>query len=139
MSAEDLCLVETGLPDVATYLALRQAGGLSKFTHRAAAEGLGGTLYGVVVKDRGEIVGMGRLVGDGGCFVQLVDVVVLPGYQGRGLGKRIMEALMHYVESTLPRTVWVSLMADVPADRLYEQFGFQHTAPVTVGMSYRKE
>lgn len=139
MDVGETCRIEPGIPDVRTYLALRMAGGLSRFAPEAAVEGLGGTLFGVLVKDGFETVGMGRLVGDGGCFVQVVDIVVLPSYQGRGLGRGIMAALMDHIHETLPRTVYVSLMADVPADRLYAEFGFQHTSPATVGMALKRE
>jgi len=33
---------------------------------------------------------MGRVVGDGGCFHQVVDIAVLPRHQGKEVGKRIM-------------------------------------------------
>lgn len=138
MDTGETCRIEIGIPDVRTYMALRLAGGMSRFEPEAAIEGLGGTLYGVLVKDGTETVGMGRLVGDGGCFVQVVDIVVLPNYQRRGLGRGIMRALMDYVHDALPPSVYVSLMADVPADGLYEQFGFKHTAPATVGMAMKK-
>ena len=80
---------------------------------------------------------MGRVVGDGGCFLQIVDIVVAPRYQGKGLGKQIMFALMERAKSDLPETAFLSLLADVPADRLYAQFGFVETAPASLGMSYR--
>ncbi|MBL1410020.1 GNAT family N-acetyltransferase [Sphingobacterium sp. C459-1T] len=37
-----------------------------------------------------EVVGMGRLVGDGGCHCQIVDVCVLPEHEKKDLGKLIM-------------------------------------------------
>ena len=131
-------MIVSGIPDVETFLALRRAVNMDPFTHEAAMEGLGGTLFGVVASDGPEVVGMGRLIGDGGCFVQVVDIMVLPAYQGRGLGKQIVGALMEFVETSLPSSVYVSLMADVPADDLYAQFGFRHTAPETVGMALKK-
>jgi len=91
----------------------------------------------VLVKYKNSVVGMGRIIGDGGCFFQIVDIVVEPEHQGRGLGKLIMSELMEFANRELPETAFVSLMADVPADRLYEQFGFVTTAPRSVGMSLR--
>ncbi|MES0884678.1 GNAT family N-acetyltransferase [Roseibium sp. SCP14] len=124
-------------PGPEIYLQLRTEGGLSSYSIEAAEIGLKNSLYCVMVFDGEEPVGMGRLVGDGGCFVQVTDIVVLPGYQGQGLGKRIMAALTDYIETRLPATAYVSLIADVPANRLYEQFGFKETAPRSVGMSRR--
>jgi ribosomal protein S18 acetylase RimI-like enzyme len=80
---------------------------------------------------------MGRLIGDGGCFFQVVDIAVEPQHQGRGLGKAIMSAIMNYVNIELPSSAYVSLIADVPANKLYEQFGFNETAPRSLGMAYR--
>jgi ribosomal protein S18 acetylase RimI-like enzyme len=125
------------IPSPEIYLQLRTEGGLSSYAMEAAETGLRNSLYSVMVFDGEKPVGMGRLVGDGGCFVQVTDIVVLPDYQGQGLGKRIMAALTDYIETRLPPTAYVSLIADVPANRLYEQFGFKETAPRSVGMSRR--
>ena len=118
------------------YLRLRAAAGLSPFPREAAELALPNTLFAVVIEDEGRAIGMGRLIGDGGCFFQIVDIAVDPAYQGRGLGKRIMAALMAHV-ATLPKGAYVSLIADTPADRLYAQFGFAPTAPRSLGMAFR--
>ena len=59
----------------------------------AAAIGLPNSLYAVQVFDGANVVGMGRVIGDGGLFFQVVDIAVLPAYQGQGLGKQIMAAI----------------------------------------------
>ncbi len=118
------------------YLRLRAAAGLSRFSRAAAECALPRTLFAVVIEDAGRAIGMGRLIGDGGCFFQIVDIAVDPDHQGRGLGKRIMAALMDHV-ATLPKGAYVSLIADTPADRLYAQLGFVPTAPRSVGMAFR--
>jgi len=124
-------------PTVTEYLELRAAAGLSLFSVEAASKGLAGTVFGVVVEQEDRVVGMGRLVGDGGCFFQIVDIAVNPSYQGQGLGKTIMRELMEFVTGHLPASAYVSLIADVPANRLYEKFGFVETAPRSLGMARR--
>ena len=99
--------------------------------------GLQGTVFSVVVLHEAIAIGMGRLIGDGGCFFQIVDIAVDPRHQGKGLGKAIMSRLMAYVNESLPSSAYVSLIADVPANRLYEQYGFKETAPTSLGMAYR--
>lgn len=125
------------VPDVDIYLQLRTNGGLSGYDRNAAEIGLKNSLFSVLLLDEGTPIGMGRLIGDGGCFVQVTDIVVLPAYQSLGLGKRIMAALTEFIETRLPPTTYVSLIADVPANKLYEQFGFRETAPASIGMSRR--
>ncbi len=82
---------------------------------------------------------MGRVIGDGGCFYQVCDIAVLPEHQGRGLGKRIMQAISDYIDSEVPESAYVSLIADGKAQDLYAQFGFVHTAPASVGMALRRK
>lgn len=122
------------IPDTDTFLLLRKNAGLSGYDREAADLGLKNSLFGVVLFDGDRPVGMGRLVGDGGLAVQVTDIAVLPAYQGRGLGKTIMAALTDFIETELPASVYVSLIADLPADRLYAQFGFRETAPASIGM-----
>lgn len=126
------------IPDAATYCRLRSASGLSPKTAEAAARGLPNSVFAVQVLQGDEIVGMGRIIGDGGCFYQVVDIAVLPAHQGRGLGKLIMREIMRYVEEQVPASAYVSLIADGQAQNLYAQFGFTHTAPKSVGMAMKR-
>lgn len=124
-------------PTLAEYLRLREVAGLSAFSPEAADAGLRGTIFAVVLMQGDTAIGMGRLIGDGGCFFQVVDIAVDPAHQGRGLGKAIMAALKDHIDHALPRSAYVSLIADVPANRLYEHFGFRETAPRSLGMAHR--
>ena len=45
------------------------------------------------VWDSGELIGAGRAITDGVRYSVIFDVVLLPEYQGRGIGKQIMEFL----------------------------------------------
>jgi ribosomal protein S18 acetylase RimI-like enzyme len=127
------------VPDVEYYCLLRMVAGLSAKSAEAAALGLPNTIYGVSVIYNDETVGMGRLIGDGGCFFQIVDIAVAPEHQGNGLGRRIMAALMRYVNEHAPPTASVTLLADGNAYRLYEAFGFEDCEPASRGMIYRKK
>lgn len=124
-------------PGVEDYLRLRAIAGLSGFSGAAAEAGLKNTIFGVSIFRGGQPIAMGRIIGDGGCFFQVVDIAVDPAHQGKGLGRRIMAALTEHIETALPEGAYVSLIADRPADRLYEQFGFAATAPASIGMARR--
>jgi GNAT superfamily N-acetyltransferase len=123
------------IPSADTYRHLRAASGLSAKTEAAAAAGLPNSCFAVQVLCEGEPVGMGRVIGDGGCFYQVVDIAVLPAHQGQGLGKRIMQAISDYLRDHAPTSAYVSLIADGHAHRLYAQYGFALTAPASVGMA----
>ncbi|MDE7133011.1 MAG: GNAT family N-acetyltransferase, partial [Lachnospiraceae bacterium] len=74
----------------------------------------------------GKVVGMGRLVGDGAMYWYLQEIVVLPEYQGKGIGKSIVNRLIEYIKSTaIPGTIIdVGLTAVKGKEPFYEQFGF---------------
>ncbi|WP_031077522.1 GNAT family N-acetyltransferase [Streptomyces sp. NRRL WC-3742] len=127
--------IRVGVPDVATFRGLRTGSGMTDRPAEAVAAGLANTWYGVTVHHpEAGVVGMGRVVGDGGTVYQIADVCVLPEHQGRGLGGRIMAALVGALEERAVPGAYVSLIADGPADRLYARHGFVPTAPHSIGM-----
>ena len=138
MSAAAPYTTRLAIPAVATYQQLRIAAGLSAKTAEAAAKGLPNSLFAVQVLLGDDVVGMGRIIGDDGCFYQVVDIAVLPAHQGKGLGKLIMREIMRYIDSEVPPSAYVSLIADGQAQDLYAQFGFRHTAPASVGMALKR-
>ena len=138
MSAALPYITRLAIPAIATYQHLRVAAGMSAKTAEAAAKGLPNSLFAVQVLLGDEVVGMGRIIGDGGCFFQVVDIAVLPAHQGKGLGKLIMREIMQFIETEVPQSAYVSLIADGQAQDLYAQFGFRHTAPASVGMALKR-
>ncbi len=126
------------IPSVKDYIRIRLAAGLSEKTEEAATTGLKNSLFSVVVFDGSDPVGIGRVVGDGGCFFEIVDIAVLPAHQKRGLGQRIMEALMGYIRKHAPKSAYVSLIADHYTPAFYEKFGFKRAElPKSAGMYLR--
>ncbi|MER6945979.1 GNAT family N-acetyltransferase [Nonomuraea sp. NPDC000554] len=129
--------LRAGTPSVEVYRHLRVASGLSDKSAEAATLGLAGGWYAVTAYQDDQPIGMGRITGDGGTAFQIVDICVLPEHQGRGIGKRIMEALMAELRERAPATAYVSLIADGDARHLYAKYGFAETAPDSVGMALR--
>lgn len=74
------------IPRNAEYRALRKAAGLSEMSEEGATAGLPASWCSVCVRHEGELIGMGRVVGDGGLFLFVVDIAVTPVWQGRGWG-----------------------------------------------------
>ena len=100
--------------------------------------GLKNSLFAVTAFHEDEPVGIGRVVGDGGCFFEMVDIAVLPEHQKRGVGQLIMDAVMAYLLEHAPSSAYVSLMADHGTPTFYERFGFTRAqAPDSSGMYLR--
>ena len=120
-------------PSVEDYVRLRREAGLGRKSKEAAAKGLPNSLFSITVVHRGAVVGMGRVIGDGGCFFEVVDIAVVPEHRGRGLGERIMREVMSFIERNALPGAYVSLISSIPA--FYERFGFKRTSPPDEGMS----
>ena len=83
-------------------------------------------LYTILAKDGEQVVGMGRLVGDGFTICYIQDLIVLPEYQGKGIGTAIMEKLIDYIkDNAIPNTyVTAGLFSAKGKESFYEKFGF---------------
>ncbi len=133
---EEVYVLTVGVPTPEKHQQLRIAAGMNGKSLEAISRGLPNTLFGVTIRRHGELVGMGRIIGDGGMFFQVVDIAVEPHHQGRGLGKRIVRTLVEHAHQIAPPGAYVSLLADGDAHHLYAKFGFRPTAPLSIGMSF---
>ena len=121
-------------PSPEDYCNLRANVGMSSKSIEAAIKGLPHACFNVTLYENDMLIGMGRVIGDGGTVFQIVDIAVKDTYQGLGHGMTIMHEIMKYIESVAEEGTYVSLIADYPADQLYEKFGFKSTEPYSKGM-----
>ena len=88
--------------------------------------GLEHTLFRVTVWDGDKVVAMARMIGDLGLDYYIKDVVVRPEYQGRGIGRRMINELLKFInDNGVPGTeIFVELCAMPDKIPFYEKFGF---------------
>ena len=122
------------VPSAEEFLSLRASAGMGPRSPKGVEQGLGNELYCVVLRtnDGDELVGMGRVVGDGGTVFHICDMVVKPEWQMKGGGTMIMDALMGFIEDLGVSDAYVNLIADV--EGFYEKWGFKPTLPRSKGM-----
>lgn len=125
--------IEEQVPKAAEFCDLRVCAGLSAKSLTAAKIGLPNSLYGVSIRDGQRLIGMGRVVGDGACNFEVVDIAVDPNYQGQGLGRKIMEYIDSYLASVALEGSYVSMIADEPA--FYQKLGYRLVSPASEGMT----
>lgn len=135
--SEEYVVVER-TPTVEEYNRVRRDAGLGVKDEVAAQRGLANTLYGVCVVYEGAAVGIGRVIGDGGLFYDIVDMAVVEAHQRKGLGKMIMEALLGYIHAHARPTSLICLMANKGVAPFYEKFGFKARDADMPGMIIRK-
>lgn len=108
------------------YCALRESIGWRIYPKEQTIHALEHTLYNVVAVDDEKTIGMCRLVGDG-LYYTIVDVVVNPSYQGKGIGKGLIERTLQYIDQHTPTGGYASiqLISVAGKEAFYEKFGFK--------------
>lgn len=107
------------------YMEMRKIVGWHDFPVEQAAEGLRNS-YKWCIRENDKPIGLARVVWDHGYVVYIADVIVLPEYQGQGLGRELMETIMAFLRSQLkPRyRFMVTLMSAKGKNEFYKKFGF---------------
>lgn len=121
------------------YCTLRQSVGWNNFKKEQVLHVLKNNVYSIVVYEDEKAIGMGRLLGDGMYFT-IVDVVVHPIYQRRGIGHFIIKQILKYVDKHT-QVGWkssVQLIAERGKEPFYETLGFQKLPHVGAGCGMQK-
>lgn len=113
------------IPDTAGFQKLRSTTGWNMHSDQLIAQALQQSLFGVSAFDNTQLVGCGRLVGDGILYLYLQDIMVLPEYKGKGIGSEITRHLMHHVQQIAPPKAFIGLMAAEGVADFYRKFGFE--------------
>ena len=74
-----------------------------------------------------ETIGMARFVSDGGYAGLLMDVVVMPKFQGNGYGKLLINSLLDYLKNQLEddEEMMIQLLSAPGKQSFYNLFGFK--------------
>lgn len=109
------------------YNMLRSSVGWSPMSSQLAKVSLSNSWYVVSAVHHDMVIGMARIVGDGGFYHFIQDVIVHPDYQGNGVGKALMDQCINKIKSSVPpdASVLVGAMADKGREKFYERFGFR--------------
>jgi len=120
-------------PTAQERIEIRKAVGWGEPDCDAAAVSVANCLYSVCIRCEGKLIGLVRVVGDGGLHYYLQDVVILPEFQGRGLGAAIMDNLMAYLRSHVKSGAVIGLLAAKGKEPFYEKYGFIARPTETLG------
>lgn len=113
------------LPTVEEHARLFERVGWPWYGEEATRSALAGSLFGAVALRGPEIVGMGRVVGDGTVFFYLQDIIVDPVVQRLGIGASLVSALLARARERRAATSFLGVFATPMAVDLYERHGFR--------------
>ncbi len=108
------------------YNEMRVSVGWRPITEGQAERGIAHTTFLVAVREDDEIVAMGRILFDFGYTAYLGDVIVRPEYQGRGIGRKIVEMLIGMTMESAheDERIMFILGAAKGKEEFYEKMGF---------------
>jgi GNAT superfamily N-acetyltransferase len=88
---------------------------------------LRGSIFLAAARSEGKLVGLLRLIGDGGYVLHVADLEVRPDFQKRGIGRRLMEMGIAFAGQKRigsgDNLGEFTLFANTGADRFYEKQG----------------
>lgn len=121
------------------YCSLRDSVGWSGFSEIQAMHALEHNLYNIVAMENDNIVGMGRVIGDGLYYI-IVDIIVKPEYQGQGIGSKLVRRLIEYIDNQTPSPgrASIQLIAEKGKEAFYERMGFKIIPHENCGSGMRK-
>ena len=126
---------------IEVYNELRSSAGRSKKSQEAVSIGLNNSICNIIITEKvtQKIVGMARLVGDGGTFCAIVNICVLAPHKNKGVEQLLMKEMMEYINNNIPKTCFVVLIASPELKSFYEKFGFtSDTIQNKTGMFFKK-
>ncbi|WP_411552169.1 GNAT family N-acetyltransferase [Paenibacillus lautus] len=124
------------VPQLKEYIDLRFDAGLPEVEESIAETALNRSLLSVLVRDGNDrLIGMGRVIGDGALYFQLVDVMAAASYRDQGLEETIVSELLARLKKIAPSGAEVTVITDVPGIKLYQHAGFKLLYPERYGMA----
>ena len=121
------------------YSKLRESVGGMLFSKEQTQMALMNSLYTVIAVKDSQTVGMGRLTGDG-MYYMIVDIVVQPNYQKQGIGTKIVNMIIEFVDKETPSggRSSIQLIAEKGKETFYEKIGFKIIPHEFCGSGMRK-
>lgn len=112
---------------------------MEEFFEGTAENALKNSLYIVTAVEHDTTVAMGRLIGDGQCYL-IADVVVHPDFQKQGIGSALLHRLLQYVKNHTPAggRSCIQLVAEKGKEPFYEAFDFKKILHEFCGSGMRK-
>ncbi|MED5425936.1 MAG: GNAT family N-acetyltransferase, partial [Pseudomonadota bacterium] len=92
------------------------------------------SLFSATIYLDNNLVGCGRVIGDGAMYFYIQDVIIHPEHQNKGLGSKIMNTLIAHLESCCAPGATIGLLAAHGKESFYLKFGFKPRDGQSLGL-----
>jgi ribosomal protein S18 acetylase RimI-like enzyme len=111
-------------PTVEEFVNLRSKIGWGELDITMAEVSLDSSLFHIIVRDKEQLIGMGRIVGDGAMYFYIQDVIVDPSYQKSGIGSAVMTEIENYLSVTAKKGSTIGLLSAKGKEAFYTRYGY---------------
>ena len=127
--------IKENIKNAEEFNLLYNAVGWGAYDEKITQKALDNTFYSVSVYDDNIIIGYGRIIGDGICFLYIQDIMVKPEYQNNKIGTTIMNKLLEKINEIKKENpdLRVYLGASKNREKFYEKFGFVKRVDANLG------
>ncbi len=124
------------LINVDEFIEMVESVGWKTYSQGQVKKALMNTMYMVKVSYEGEVVGMGRVVGDYSVVCMLTDICVKPNFQRKGIGLKIVNELKKMIEEKVEigDKMQIELTPTAGKEEFYKKAGFKYKPDVITGM-----
>ena len=118
--------IKENIKDVKEFNYLYDAVGWGHYDENISRKALNNTIYSISIYEVEKIIGYGRIIGDGICFLYIHDIMVIPEYQSKKIGTTIMNKLLTKIKEFQQENpdLRVYLGASKGKEEFYKKFGF---------------
>ena len=129
---------EEAAPTATEYKDLRRLAGWGHISEAVAQAAVHATALSLCARHSGELVGLGRVVGDGVLYFYISDIFVHPSQRGQRLGEALIDQLLARVREMAEPGATVAVLSAPDRETFYERAGFQRcpNAVFGAGLAY---
>lgn len=118
--------IKENIKNVEEFNYLYDTVGWGHYDNQISKKALENTIYSVSIYEDNTIIGYGRIIGDGICFLYIQDIMVVPEFQSKKIGTTIMNKLLEKIETIKKEnpSLRVYLGATKGKEEFYKKLGF---------------
>ncbi len=137
MTKDSVIFNET-LPEINDYWNLFQTTGWNKryqFTPDDLERAIKNSWHSLSIFNNKTLIGFGRIISDGIHHAFIVDLIIHPDFQRKGIGSQLLQRLIKQCKDSNLRDI--QLFSAKDKCEFYEKFGFEKRSPDAPGMQLK--
>ena len=112
------------LPSTEAFNQLRISVGWHELNEKAVDKALNDSIFSVCAFFGKRVIGMRRIIADNALYHYIQDLIVLPEFQGKGVGTAILQRILEFLNTKTSKGTFVGLVAAKGSDGFFKKYGF---------------